>query len=134
MMFTGSEYILKKCTHLQQQLLDVLSSEIEMNDYGETINLLLVNVIFQDAGMIKPGTNLSRENNDIRVDVSLSLKWAKEAQDSEIVLALYNCLIEAVKITDRRLTRRDDDFDAQSLIADLKAKGDSLSKDMEIFK
>jgi hypothetical protein len=126
LMFTGSDDILQKCRPLRREVTDLVSSKIVKTDYGTTLDLLLVNVVIQDTEMLRLGTKLSRKSKDIRVDIPLSWRWVKQSQDSEIKLALLECLVKAVEITRQRLTRKDDDFEADELIADLKTLADKL--------
>lgn len=126
LMFTSSGDVSQKCRPLRRQVLDLVSSAVATQDYGTTLDFLLVNVVIQDAGLIKLGTKLSRKSKDIGVDVPLGWKWTKNAQDSEIRLALLECIIKAVQITKQRLTRKDDDFDADKLITDLRTVADRL--------
>jgi hypothetical protein len=131
LMFTASEDILSRCRQPRREVMELVSAVVDKKHYGTTLDLLLVNVVIQDAGLIKLGTKLSRKSKDIRVDVPLSWKWVKCAQDSEIRLALLECLVKAVEITKQRLTRKDDDFDAEKLIVDLKAVVDRLDGRIE---
>jgi hypothetical protein len=121
LMFTGSDDILRKCRTPRHQVMELVSSAIAANDYGNTLDLLLVNVVIQDTEMLKLGTKLSRKSKDIRVDIPLRWQWTKLAQDSEIKLALLECLLKAVEITKQRLSRKSDNFNADALIANLKA-------------
>jgi hypothetical protein len=128
LMFTGADDVLQKCRPLRRQVMDLVSSVVATNDYGTTLELLLVNVVIQDTRMLRLGTRLSRETKDIGVDIPLSRKWAKQARNPEIKRALLESLIKAVEITKLRLTRKDDDFKADELITDLKAIVDTLER------
>lgn len=125
-MFIGSEDILGRCRQPRREVMELVSAAVGEKHYGATLELLGVNVIFQDAGMIELGTRVSRKRKEIGVDVELSRQWAKNASDAEIRLALLQCLIKAVGMVRERLTRDDDDFDAQALGADLETLTDQI--------
>jgi hypothetical protein len=120
-MFTcPSNNILEKCRPLWRQVTDLVSSTTAAKDYGTSLNLLLANVVIQDIEWLKLRSKLSRKGKDIRVDVPLGLTWVWAAKDSDLRVALVKCLIQAVEGAKRRLARKDDDFAADKLIADLK--------------
>ncbi len=121
LMFTcSSDDILEKCRPLRRQILDLVSSTIAAKDYGTSLDLLLVNVVFQDIEWLKLGSKLSRKSKDIRVDVPLGWAWARAAKDSDLRIALVKCLIQGVEVAKQRMTRKSDDFAADKLIDDLK--------------
>ncbi len=129
--FTSSGYIFQKCRLSHLQVLDLVSVIVEVKDYGSALDLILVNVMVQDEEFFKPGTKLSRKNKDIRVDVVLSWKQIELAQDWEIRYTLLDCIIKAVEITKQRLTRKDDDFNAEMLLADLNTVRNQLDREFE---
>ena len=121
LMFTCSSELHSKCRLLRQQVLESVSSAIAGKDYGATIDLILVNIVIQDSDLVELKTKLSRESRDIRVDVPLSPSWIQDAQDQQSKAAILRQLVCAVDIVKLRLTRRDDDFWADELIADLRS-------------
>ena len=122
LMFTcSSNNIVEKCRLLRREVLDLVSSATAAKDYGASLDLLLVNGVFQHIEWLKLGSKLSRKNKDIRVDVPLGgVGWAWAAKDSDLRIALVKCLIQGVEVAKQRLTRESDDFAADKLIADLK--------------
>lgn len=129
LMLTGSDDVLRKCRPIRREVINQVSSAVEMKDYGTTLELLLVNVVVQDAEMLRLGTRLNRKSKDIRVDVPLSWDRMKHAKETEMRAALVDCLISAVEAAGCCLTRKEDDFDAGSLVADLRAVKRGLTGD-----
>jgi hypothetical protein len=67
----SSNNIIEKCRPLRREVLDLVSSATAAKDYGTSLDLLLVNGVFQHIEWLKLGSKLSRKNKDIRVDVPL---------------------------------------------------------------
>src|SRR5512137_194903 len=109
MITYSTDDIFQKYRPLRRQVLDLVSSAITAKDYGTSLDLLLVNVVFQDIEWLKLGSKLSRKSKDIRVDVPLGWAWARAAKDSDLRIALVKCLIQGVEVAKRRLTRKSDD-------------------------
>jgi hypothetical protein len=126
LMFTGSEDLLRRCRQPRHDVMELVSAAIDVKDYGATLACLRVNVVFQDADMIELGVDLSRQRKDISIDVELSREWVKNASDAEIKAALLDCLVRAVEVAKQRLTRKEDDFDAGKLAAELNGLANEL--------
>jgi hypothetical protein len=129
LMFIGSEEIVSRCRQPRSEVMELVSAAVGKKHYGTTLELVGVNVVFQDTGMIKLATRIFRKRKEASVDLELSRHWAKNASDAEIKLAFLRCLTKAVEMAGERLTRDDDDFDAQALTADLQTVISKLKVD-----
>ena len=119
LMFVGSEDILSKCRQPRREILELASEVISKRHYGTMLDYLRVTVVFQDTGMIETRTSMSRKRKEVSVEVELSKEWVRNADDSEIKLALLKCLLRAAEIVGQHIDRANDDFDIQALTADL---------------
>lgn len=129
LMLTGTGDIAKRCDRLELEVMELVSAVVSKKEYGATLESLGVNVVLQDTGMIKLATRIFRKRKEASVDLELSRQWAKNASDAEIKLAFLRCLTKAVEMARERLTRDDDDFDAQALTADLQTVTSKLKVD-----
>ncbi|MBI5304892.1 MAG: hypothetical protein HY868_22350 [Chloroflexi bacterium] len=130
LMFTGSDDILNKCRQSRREIVELVSAVVSKNDYGTTIRFLGVNVIFQDIKLIEPGVRLFRKRKEIDVEVELRMDWVRNANVIDIKLTLLQCLINAAKIAKSRMTRKDDHFESDKLVDDLRAIASVLEKNV----
>jgi hypothetical protein len=119
LMLTGTGDIVRRCDRLEFEVMELVSTVVGGKRYGTTLESIGINVVLQDAGMIKLGTRVFRKRKEAAVDVELSKQWARNASDSEVKLALLQCLVEAISLVGKELIQKGDDFDTQALIADL---------------
>jgi hypothetical protein len=98
----------------------IQSSSIGNNDYGSSLRMIYVTIVFQDGDFWPLKTMVSRKHKKFGTDVSLSEKWAlQDHSDKERMVALLDCLINACTIAGEKMTRKGDDFNANALIMDL---------------
>ena len=132
LMLVGSKSVAKICHQPRNDVMALVTSAVGSKDYGNSIDSLFVSVVIQDYGMIPLGIRISRKKKQVEVDVELSHAWVKNASVEEIKLALLGCLLKGVKDVGSQLNKKDDDFNKQSLAADLEAlatqwPGDALA-------